>query len=192
MRRSPFAGVAARLNYPAAVVAEDATLVAQARGGDDRAFATLYRRHARYVAGVVYRLLGGDADVDDVMQEAFCDAAGALRGLREPSEFRAWIVRIAIRRVHKRISRRRRWHWLLGAAEQVTPTVSDPRMRQRAAELYEALHTVPPRLRIPWILHVIEGETLPDVSRLCDISLATAKRRIAEAGARVDRRLHEA
>ena len=184
--------MSARLTYPTAVVAEDATLVAQARGGDDRAFATLYRRHARYIAGVVYRILGNDAEVDDVLQEAFCDAIGGLRGLREPSEFRAWMVRIAVRRVQRRISRRRRWHWLLGAAEQVTPTVSDPRMRQRVHELYEVLHTVPPKFRIPWILHVIEGETLPDVSRLCDISLATAKRRIAEAEARVDRRLHEA
>ena len=92
----------------------------------------------------------------------------------------------------RRIARRRRWQWLLGAAEEVLPTASDPRMRQRVHELYDALHTVPPKLRIPWILHVIEGETLPDVSRLCDISLATAKRRIAEAGARVERRLHDA
>jgi RNA polymerase sigma-70 factor (ECF subfamily) len=183
--------VTAQSNFPSAVVSDDATLVAQACAGDDRAFATLYRRHARYVAGVVYRLLGNDAEVDDVMQESFCDAAGALRGLREPGEFRSWIVRIAVRRVYRRIGRRRRWHWLIGAAELVTPTVSDPRMRQRVHELYEALDTLPPKFRVPWILHVIEGETLPDVSRLCDISLATAKRRIAEAGARVERRLHD-
>jgi RNA polymerase sigma-70 factor (ECF subfamily) len=184
--------VAQRLNLPVAVVPDDATLVAQARDGEDHAFATLYRRHARYVAGIVYRLLGNDAEVDDVIQEAFCDAAGALRGLEAPSEFRAWIARIAVRRVHKRIGRNRRWRWLVGVAEEVTPTASDPRTRQRVHELYEALHTLPGKLRIPWILHVIEGETLPEVARLCDVSLATAKRRIADAGDRVDRRLHGA
>ena len=182
--------MAQRLNFPAAVVADDATLVAQAREGDERAFATLYRRHARYVAGVAYRLLGKDCEVDDVMQEAFCDAAGALRSLEDPNEFRAWIARIAVRRVHKRIGRRRRWAWLVGVAEEVTPSATDPATRQRVHELYDALHTLPAKLRVPWILHVIEGETLPEVARLCDVSLATAKRRMAEAGSRVDRRLH--
>ena len=180
------------MSYPSAVVADDATLVARAREGDEHAFANLYRRHARYVAGIAYRLLGNDSEVDDVMQEAFCDAAGALRSLDDPGGFRAWIARITVRRVHKRIGRKRRWQWLVGAAEEVTPTTSDPRTRQRVAELYDALHTLPAKLRVPWILHVIEGETLPDVAGLCEVSLATAKRRIAEASARVDRRLHGA
>lgn len=179
-------------SFPAGVVADDAALVAQACAGNDRAFETLYRRHAKYVAGVTYRLLGNDAEVDDVLQEAFCDAAGALRGLREPAEFRAWIVRIAVHRVYRRFARKRRWQWLLSAVEQVTPQVSDPHARQRVQELYQTLDRLPPKLRIPWTLHVIEGETLPEVARLCEISLATAKRRIAEAGTRVERRLRDA
>ena len=47
------------------------------------------------------------------------------------------------------------------------------------------------KLRIPWTLHAIDGETLPDVARLCDISVATAKRRIADAAGRLDRRLRD-
>jgi RNA polymerase sigma-70 factor (ECF subfamily) len=179
----------ARANFPSAVAADDAALVAQACAGNDRAFETLYRRHVRYVAGVTYRLLGDDAEVDDVLQEAFIDAAAALRGLRQPAEFRAWIARIAVRRVYRRLARRRRWRWLRAAVEVVTPNSSDPHTRQRVHDLYEALTLLPAKLRVPWTLHVIDGETLPDVARLCDTSLATVKRRIAEAGARVGRRL---
>ena len=80
------------------------------------------------------------------------------------------------------MARKRRWRWLQAAAEEVAPHVSDPHIRQRVQELYEALEALPAKLRIPWTLHVMEGETLPDVARLCDISLATAKRRIAVAG----------
>lgn len=187
----------ARPNFPTAVTADDAALVAQARAGQAgpaaraRAFETLYRRHVRYVAGVTYRLLGNDAEVDDVLQEAFLDAAGALGGLREPAEFRAWLVRIAIRRIYRRMARKRRWRWLQSAVQEVAPQVSDPHARQRVHELYEALGTLPAKLRIPWTLHTVDGETLPDVARLCDISLATAKRRVADAGARLDRRLRE-
>lgn len=178
--------------YPTAVTADDAALVAQARAGSERAFEALYRRHVRYVAGVTYRLLGNDAEVDDVLQEAFLDAAGALAGLRDPAEFRAWLVQIAIRRVYRRLASKRRWRWLRAEVETVTPPASDPQTRHRVQELYDALSRLPAKLRVPWTLHVIDGETLPDVGRLCDISVATAKRRIADAAARLDRRLRDA
>lgn len=171
------------------VVEDDATLVAQAIAGNERAFTTLYRRHARYVAGVVYRLMGNDSELDDVVQEAFVDAAGALRSLQDPDGLRAWLARIAVRRVHKRFAKRRRWRWLLGAAESVAAKTSDPRARQPVDALYEALDGLEPKLRVPWSLHFIEGETLPEVAKTCDVSLATAKRRIAEAAAWIERRL---
>ena len=49
---------------------DDAALVARAAAGDDRAFGLLYRRHARYVAGVVFRLLGDESELDDVVRQA--------------------------------------------------------------------------------------------------------------------------
>lgn len=167
---------------------DDATLVAEAAGGNDRAFALLYKRHARYVAGVVYRLLGSDAELDDVVQETFCDASAALAGLHDTSGLKAWLARIAVRRVYKRLAKRRRFRWLIGEAAHVAPKVSDPAVRERVDALYEALDSLPPDLRIPWTLHMIEGETLPDVAAICEVSLATAKRRIADADARIERR----
>lgn len=175
----------------ALVAPDDAALVAQACGGDDRAFAALYKRHARYVAGVVYRLMGNDADLDDVMQEAFSDAAESLASLKDPAGLRSWLVRIAVRRCYKRLARRRRWHFFLGEAALTTPTSSDPRARHRVDALYEALGTLSPELRTPWVIHVIEGQTLPEAAKICDVSLATVKRRILEAETRLQRCLHE-
>jgi RNA polymerase sigma-70 factor (ECF subfamily) len=172
------------------VEAEDATLVAQALGGNERAFAQLYRRHARYSAGIVYRLMGSDAELEDVIQEGFVEASRALASLDDPAQFRSWLARIIVRRVHKRLARRRRFRWLLGSISDVTPKVSDPRDRESIDSLYEVLEQVTPKLRIPWTLHVIEGQTLPDVATLCKTSLATVKRRIAEAGTLIERRLH--
>jgi RNA polymerase sigma-70 factor (ECF subfamily) len=173
----------------AAVVADDATLIRQACAGNDRAFAALYKRHARYVAGVVFRVMGSDAELDDVMQETFCDAARALGSLNDAGGLRAWLARIAVRRVRRRMARRARWHWLLGAAGKVSPTSSDPRARQRVDALYEALEKLPVKARIPWVLHRIEGESLPEAAQICDVSLATVKRRIAEADAKLEKLL---
>lgn len=175
---------------PALVQPDDATLVEQARRGDERAFTSLYRRHARYCAGVVYRLTGNDGDVDDVLQEAFTDAAVALSSLQDPAHFRAWLVRIVVNRVHKRLQKKRRFRFLTRAVELVAPRASDPADQRLVEELYQALDQIPPDLRVPWVLHHVEGETLPEVAKMCDVSLATIKRRIAEAETRLNRRLH--
>ncbi len=66
------------------VAEDDVTLVERAMRGDDQAFAAIYRRHARYVAGVAYRILGADSEVDDVVQETFVDAAKGLRRIEDP------------------------------------------------------------------------------------------------------------
>jgi RNA polymerase sigma-70 factor (ECF subfamily) len=160
---------------------DDAALVAQAIEGSERAFAALYKRHARYVAGVVHRILGRDDELDDILQEAFIDASHALEGLREPGDFRAWLVRITIRRVHKRLGKRRLMRRLAAAMEWIAPRVETPAAEGEVRALYHALDKLSPKVRIPWVLHVIEGETLPDVAKSCDVSLATVKRRIAEA-----------
>lgn len=171
------------------MVVEDDALVREALAGNDRAFSTLYRRHARYVAGVVYRLLGSDADLDDLVQEAFLDASRALDTLNDPADFRPWMARIVVRRVYKRLGRRRRFRWLLGAVSDVAPRVSNPADREVVTALYRVLESLSPSLRIPWTLHVVEGQTLPEVAATCETSLATVKRRIAEASTLIERRM---
>ena len=58
---------------------------------------------------------------------------------------------------------------------------------QRAllARIYRTLDEIDDRSRIAWILRHVEGERLEDVADACGCSLATAKRRIAAAQARL-------
>lgn len=72
---------------------------------------------------------------------------------------------------------------------ELAPRASDPRDRQPVDELYEELERLSPDLRIPWTLHRVEQLTLPETARACELSLATVKRRIAEAEERLERRL---
>jgi RNA polymerase sigma-70 factor (ECF subfamily) len=168
----------------------DALLVARVQAGDERAFAVLYRRHVRYVAAVVQRLLRHDAEVDDVLQQAFAKAYAHADELRDPAGFRAWVVRIAAREALDTLDRRRRASRLARAVEGVAPAVSDPADRARVEALACALEQLPPKLQLPWVLHEIGGETLPEVARICDLGLSTVKRRLAEASTLIDRRLH--
>jgi RNA polymerase sigma-70 factor, ECF subfamily len=176
--------MAERVATVASPPADDAVLVAQAAGGDDRAFAALYRRYARMVATVIFRLIGHDgAELDDLVQQTFIDAALALDRLKDPRAFKHWALRIAVRNVYEHMARQRSRRRLASAVALIAPTSSDPAGRGRVDELYAALARLAPKDRIPWTLHHIEGATLPEVARMCDVSLATVKRRIARAEA---------
>lgn len=152
-------------------------------------FEGLYAHHARYVAGVVHRLMGNDGEVDDIVQETFIDAIDGLRRLEDPAAVRAWLVTVAVRRTRRVLGRRRRRAMFAFWVADFAPRASDPRDRQPVDDLYDALGRIPEDLRIPWVLHRVEQLSLPETAQACEVSLATVKRRIADAEARIERRL---
>jgi RNA polymerase sigma-70 factor (ECF subfamily) len=172
---------------PAPVSTPDDLLLERMRRGNDRAFADLYARHARYLAGAVYRIMGNDADLDDIVQESFVDAA-AGPAPEAGIEVRAWLVRIAVRQARKILARRRRRRFLGLELGRVSATSVDPRQSD-TRDLYAALDRLDPDERIPWILNRIEGASLEEVASHCGVSLATVKRRISKADERLERRL---
>ena len=158
----------------------------------DLDFEAIYAQHARYVAGVVHRIMGRDDEVDDVVQETFLDAIGAIGALsrfEDPASVRAWLVTVAVRRTRRILARRRRRSMFSFWSCDFAARTSDPRDCQAVEELYDALGRLPEDLRIPWILHRIASMSLPETAHACEVSLATVKRRLANAEERLERRL---
>jgi len=155
----------------------------------DLDFEALYTKHVRYVAGVVHRIMGQDAEIDDIVQETFLDALDGIGRLEDPEAIRGWLVTVAVRRTRTFLARRRRRNVFAFLALDFAPRASDPRDRQAVDELYDALGRLPGDLRIPWILHRIVSMSLPETAAACEVSLATVKRRLADAEERLERRL---
>lgn len=102
-----------------------AALVVAARAGDRRAFAELYRRHARTVHGVLLSRLPR-SELRDAMQDVFTLALSKLASLREVDSFSAWLATIArnlARDWHKRRREQRAWPWLAAALLLLTASV---------------------------------------------------------------------
>ena len=159
----------------------DDVLVERSNRGDDRAFAALYTRHARYVAGVVYGIMGSNQDLEDLVQEVFILASRKLDSLREPDLFRPWLVQIAIRLARRRLSQRKRRLFIQQEAKKEADISYDPRERPVPADLAKATDGVSLGLLIPWFLQRVEEHSLDEVSAICGISVATVKRRVARA-----------
>ena len=153
----------------------------------------VYRRYCRYVAAVVLRLDGRQAEVDDLVQEVFVEAARGIRHLREPDAVKGWLATITVRVVRQRLKLRRLRRFLgldaqIDYAALVDPAASAvDKLLVRA--VYRVLDDLPVADRMAFTLHHIEGETLDVVARLCRCSRATAKRRIARAQSAIEERM---
>jgi RNA polymerase sigma-70 factor (ECF subfamily) len=178
---------------PGALV-DDAELVLRARAGDPRAEEAIYRRHVRYLGSIALRLCGRQQDAEDIVQETFALALPRLDQLREPGALRVWLARVAVSQA-RRLLRRRRILSFVGLHDDSVPSdslcVADapPEVRAELAQVQAVLATASPEERAAWWLHRVDGETLEATAEICDCSLATVKRRVAAAEARLARAL---
>jgi RNA polymerase sigma-70 factor (ECF subfamily) len=169
----------------------DAELIRSILQGDRDSAEVLFRRHHSMVAGLAFRLLGGDAEVDDVAQDAFVEALRSLSRLKNPQAFASWIGSIVVCVVGKRL-RRRRLLERLGLrrreAIEVDAFVSPSCPEEVASELravYRVLARLTTEARLALILRRIEGLTVEETAERMQLSMATVKRRLKEAEARL-------
>jgi RNA polymerase sigma-70 factor (ECF subfamily) len=177
---------------PAGEGVSDQHLVERATLGDRWAEEMIYRRHVESIAGLVLRLLRDRSEMEDVVQETFVLALERLDSLRDGAALKSWLSQIAVSQVRRRF-RRRRLLSLLGFTrpgddtplEVLAPDGASGEVVAELAAIDRVLHVLPVEQRIAWVLRYAEGESLEDVAKACSCSLATAKRRIAAADARV-------
>ncbi len=137
------------------------------------------------VQGLAFRLLGKDADLDEVVQDAFVEALSSLDSLRDPSAFRSWLGTIVVHRARLHIRRRVASAVGLGKPDGVdVDLLVDAGTPDLALELSEArtcIAALGPEERTALLLYRVEGYTLPEVAAEMRLSLATVKRRLASA-----------
>jgi RNA polymerase sigma-70 factor, ECF subfamily len=170
----------------------DEKLVLAARDGERWALEALYRRYASMVNGLVFRLHPRDGDLDDIVQDIFISAFDSLKRIQNPQAFSAFLSSVAVRTTLKRL-RRRAIATRLGLRpreapplEHVATQTASPEVVARAKELYVALETLPTEERLALLLRKVEGMSLEEIAERMSLSLATVKRRIANAEQRLN------
>jgi len=149
----------------------------------------LYARYAPYVAAIATRILGRQAEVEDVVQEVFALAVGGLRRREDHREIKSWLATVTVRRSVQQLRLRSFWSVFDLADEpsyeMLAEQGSDAQERELIGDVYRALDRLPPRQRVPWVLRHVEGQSLEQVAEVCGCSLATVKRRIGAAHERI-------
>lgn len=165
----------------------DRDLVRHVARGDEVALRTVWYRYAEHVRRTLLGCLGSDHAVDDLLQEVFLSFSRGAERLTEPERLRSYLVGAALRQArHVLRTRRRRRYWLgLWSSSRPTETHSPVQPRDALRALDDILDALPLRLREAFVLRYVEGLSPPEVAQVRAVSLATAKRDIARAKARV-------
>ncbi|AKF07332.1 RNA polymerase sigma-70 factor, ECF subfamily [Sandaracinus amylolyticus] len=145
--------------------------------------------------GLAWRLMPGDPDVEDLVQDVFIQALDALDRLTEPAAFGSWIGSITIRTAHKRL-RRKRLKLRLGLARRepvdvdaVISSSAPPDVQSELRAMYRLLDELPTESRIALVLRRVEGLQLAEIAEQMGLSLATVKRRLDAAETKLGERL---
>jgi RNA polymerase sigma-70 factor, ECF subfamily len=172
----------------------DEELVRRALTGDRWGREMLYRRHAASLLAMTCRLLANRGEAEEVVQDTFVTAFEQLGSLREPAAVRGWMGQIAVSLVRRRFRRRKLARLVgldRGADDATLESLADggasADQRAELALVDRVLGGMKAPLRIAWMLRHVEGLELTEVAAHADCSLATIKRRIAEADAIVER-----
>jgi len=163
----------------------DAALVRSAAGGDSDAFASIYRRHAGRVHGVISRLVGGQGvRAEDLTQEAFVRAWQALPKFRFESAFSTWLHRLAVNTALMELRSRRggpRFDDDEDALDDVGMADSAGQATALSLDLERAVATLPPRARAVLVLHDVEGWKHEEIAAELGMATGSSKAQLHRA-----------
>jgi RNA polymerase sigma-70 factor (ECF subfamily) len=177
---------------PAEVRRRDLELARRCLAGDRAAQRELFQREIDRVHGILYRLLGPGADLEDAAQEAMVAVFGSLARYRGEAHLGTWVDRITVRAALRVIGRRRRAAAPLDEASEVAaPGIAlDEELTRLDAgrRLYAALAKLDPRMRVAFVLHVVEERSTAEIAGLMGATRVATKTRIWRARRELERR----
>ena len=183
--------VAAQIvNEPTRPTATDEVLVRRALTGDLSAFELLVVRHRDVVYRVAARIVG-DADADDVTQDAFLRAFNRLSSFRGESPFRAWLLRITHNTALNALARRPKLQpvdsveELIDSSEGGPPPMRSPvdqlEVSERRDRLMLKISLLSPQHRAVLALRDLEGLSYDEIAQVTETPLGSVKGRLHRA-----------
>jgi len=178
---------------------EDGALVKAAQHGDGEAFGVLVDRYHAQVYALTARMCGTD-EADDLTQDVFVNALGALRRFQFHGEagFRTWLYQIGVNTAINELRRRKRRQQMAGPSldepvwtedgyvhRELADTTYEPYESAARGQLQQAVHevleTLTEKQRAVLVLIDLQGLTYEEAAEVLDCPLGTLKSRLVRA-----------
>ena len=174
----------------------DIELVARVLRGEQMAFQTVMERHNQRLYRTARGIVGDDVEAEDVIQEAWMLAFGAITSFRGEAALLTWLIRIVINEARGRLRKRRPQAELsdVETAQQSGTLilgfpggqkVDDPEAnaaRTEARILVErAVDRLPESFRLVFLLRDVQECSIAETAAILDIRPETIKTRLFRA-----------
>jgi RNA polymerase sigma-70 factor (ECF subfamily) len=178
----------------------DELLVRRVLAGEPQLFELLMRRHNQKIYRAVRSLLRDEAEVEDVMQQAYLSAFLHLDQFHGGSQLSTWLVRIAINEALHCLRRQRRFVIVQDVqSDQEEPIMKQPSQssnpeeatsgRELAGLLEQAVDRLPTLYRTVLMLREVEGMSTAEVASALGVSEEVVKTRLKRSRALLEEHL---
>ena len=160
--------------------------------GDDRAFATIYNRHASKVFGLLTRLVGPISEREDLLQDVFIRLHKALPKYRRDATLATFLHRIAVRVAYDHLRKCKRQPTLAAGSvreyiDENFAAINRTAEREEVGEVFALLAQLKPKQRIALILRVALELSYPEIADLLGCRPATARMRVSAANRELEK-----
>jgi RNA polymerase sigma-70 factor (ECF subfamily) len=174
---------------------DEAALIARLQSGDKSACAECIDIHSPMIYRLGLRLMGNEAEAEDVMQEAFLNAFRAIDSFEGRSGLGTWLYRIAYNAAMMRLRKPSPYtvsveETMSGETATIVPRQlfdwcclpeEDFASDEVRAELEQAITELPESLKAVFIMRELEGFSTAETAAALEISEGAAKVRLHRA-----------
>ena len=158
---------------------DDPALVEALRAGDPQAPRLLIEQYQGVVFGLCYRMMNHRQDAEDIAQETFVRALGAMAGFDAARPIRPWLLEIAANRCRTALARRAR-RADTERLPQPTEELADHRVGPAdpddlAGELERALSGLRPEYRLVFVLFHEQNLSYDEIAQAVTRPVGTVK-----------------
>ena len=155
----------------------------RAAAGDRTAQREVFRRLKSPLHATLYRILGSNAQLEDLLQDAYIEIFRSLGSYKGEAQLSTWSNRIAVRVAFRYLRRAR-----AAKLESVPPHLavvgsSEDHMihREGVRRMYAVMDRMKPEQRIAFALFTLDGRSLKEIADLTGVSLIATKSRLWRA-----------
>ncbi len=177
---------------------EECVLIDRVKAGEYEAFEAIFRRHVAQVHRQVFKLIGNEAETEEVVQEVFLAVHQKIRTFRGDSAFSTWLYRLTMNVGLTRLRKRKRGKEVYlddylprfqeDGHHQVRPVVNwgdelDLRLEKEELQrlIREALDQLPPVDKAVIVMSDLEGLSNREIGEGLALSIPAVKSRLHRA-----------
>ncbi len=151
---------------------------------DKQTFVALVDQRSQTMFRVARSILRNEEDCNDALQEGILKAWASRHKLRDEKFFTTWMTRIIINECHNVYRKQAKYALMAEVAD-------DTHSGGPNLDLHAALDKLPESLRLPVVLHYVEGYSAKEIASMLRVPVVTIRNRLYSARQKLRKDLGE-